>query len=87
MKMKKSLPILISSVFILFLITSNIFAQIDPTAYDSKTAMPTRLIMPQVYHAENYGIENINTVMQYGAFDNYMVSFSNGFAETHIVVN
>lgn len=47
----------------------------------------TKLVLPQVYKYQPYGIENIFGVVSVGAFDNYTISTTGGFMETDVAVN
>ncbi|HRE10694.1 MAG TPA: T9SS type A sorting domain-containing protein [Ignavibacteria bacterium] len=79
----KSKTILLFLLF--FSICINAFSQIDPNQETSTNTYPLKLVMPKVYPIEPYGIDLIT--IQVGAFDNYQVSSTNGFAETDIAVN
>lgn len=70
---------------IVFSFCINAYGQIDPNVPFSDKIFKTNVIMPKVYPLEPYGIDLITIPV--GAFDNYQVSSSNGFAETDIAVN
>ncbi|MBX7045377.1 MAG: T9SS type A sorting domain-containing protein [Ignavibacteria bacterium] len=73
--------------FIIFvlLISANLFAQIDRSQYNPNyVPLPLKKVVPKVYAAEPYGLD---VVVSVGAFDNYKVTTTPGFAETHIAVN
>lgn len=69
-------------IFILFIaINFNLNAQ-------NNNPIPTmRFILPQAYSTQPYGLDNINSVVSVGAFDNYILSNSGGFMETDVIVN
>ncbi len=77
-----------SKIILLFLlafsICVNAYSQIDPNVPFSNETHQMKLILPKVLPTEPYGIDAIISV---GAFDNYQVSSTNGFAETDIAVN
>lgn len=75
--MKKSIFLLISFLLIL---TINVNSQ-------NKEYPTTRLILPQAYTPEPYGIDNVQGVVSNGPFDNYTISTSAGFMETDVIVN
>ncbi len=78
----KSKTILMFLLF--FSICINSYSQVDPNEPVSTVAYPLRLELPRVFAPEPYGIDAVISV---GAFDNYQVSTTNGFAETDIAVN
>ena len=72
-------------MFLLFFsICINAYSQVDPNEPVSKNAYPLKLEYPRVYTSEPYGVDAVISV---GAFDNYQVSTTVGFAETDIAVN
>ncbi|MBS1494458.1 MAG: T9SS type A sorting domain-containing protein [Bacteroidetes bacterium] len=74
-------------IFIIFtmLISANLFAQMDWSQYNPNyVPLPLKTIFPKVYAPEAYGVDAVVSV---GAFDNYKVTTTPGFAETHIAVN
>ena len=77
-----------SKIILLFLlafsICVNAYSQIDPNVPFTNETHQMKLILPKVLPTEPYGIDAIISV---GAFDNYQVSSTNGFAETDIAVN
>lgn len=75
--MKKIFLFALSILFILSLKVSS----------QNKDYPTTRLIVPQVYKQQPYGIENIFGVVSVGAFDNYTISTTAGFMETDVAVN
>ncbi|MBS1514311.1 MAG: T9SS type A sorting domain-containing protein [Bacteroidetes bacterium] len=73
--------------FIIFalLISANLFSQVDWSQYNPNyVPLPLKKVVPKVYAAEPYGVD---VVVSVGAFDNYKVTTTPGFAETHIAVN
>jgi len=72
-------------ILLVFSICINAYGQIDPDVPFTDQKFPMKLVMPKVYPVEPYGIDLIT--IQVGAFDNYQVSSTNGFAETDIAVN
>jgi hypothetical protein len=84
---KKSLLILITSIFVISSLMTKISAQINPNVNTSKVALPTRLIFPSAYPEHSYGLDNTDVVLSFGPFDNYQVSTTFGFCETTIIVN
>ncbi len=79
----KSKTILMFLMF--FSICINSYSQVDPNEPVPTVAYPLRLEFPMVFAPEPYGIDAIT--ISVGAFDNYQVSTTNGFAETDIAVN
>lgn len=77
---KKS--VLFFLLLVSFCINSN--SQIDPKQITSNEKYRFNFVMPMGYTPEPYGIDAVISV---GAFDNYQVSTTNGFAETDIAVN
>ncbi len=75
--MKKSLFFILSFIVLLTVIVN---AQV-------KEIPTSRFILPQAYTVEPYGIDAAQSVISYGAFDNYTISTSNGFMECCIAVN
>jgi len=75
-----------SKLILLFmLITAAAFSQIDPSQYNPNyVPLPLKKVVPKVYATEPYGLD---VVVSVGAFDNYKVTTTPGFAETHIAVN
>ncbi|MEO8513184.1 MAG: T9SS type A sorting domain-containing protein [Ignavibacteria bacterium] len=78
----KSKTILMFLLF--FSICINSYSQIDPNEPVPNSNLPLRLEFPQAYSPDPYGVDAVISV---GAFDNYQVSTTNGFAETDIAVN
>jgi hypothetical protein len=72
--------------FVFFmLISANLFSQIDWSQYNPNyVPLPLKKVFPKVYATEPYGVD---VVVSVGAFDNYKVTTTPGFAETHIAVN
>lgn len=60
------------------------FSQVDHNEPLPTKQYPMKLVFPQAFTQEPYGID---AVIQVGPFDNYQVSTSFGFAETDIAVN
>jgi len=60
-------------------------AQIDPNEPLPTKAFEMKLVLPKILPTQPYGIDAL--VIPVGAFDNYQVSSTNGFAETDIAVN
>lgn len=75
--MKKSISLII---LFLIILTINVNSQ-------NKDYPTTRLIIPQVYTQQPYGLDNVMGVVSVGAFDNYTISTSAGFMETDVAVN
>jgi hypothetical protein len=72
---------LISLVFCFLILTAlNLNAQ-------KKDFPTTRLIRPLTYTQQPYGIDNVQSVISVGAFDNYTISTTAGFMETDVAVN
>lgn len=72
-------------ILLFMLITASVFSQIDPSQYNPNyIPLPLKKVVPKVYATEPYGLD---VVVSVGAFDNYKVTTTPGFAETHIAVN
>ena len=67
-------------IFIIFLFALNINAQ-------NNTIPTSRVILPQAWATQPYGVDNINSVVSVGSFDNYIISTTAGFMECAIAVN
>ena len=64
------------------------FSLIALNIYSQNNIIPTsRVILPKAYSTQPYGVDNTNTVISVGAFDNYIISSSNGFMECCIAVS
>jgi hypothetical protein len=75
---------LIAAINILALTFS--YAQVDPNQVKSDKTYPMRFVKPLAWSDRPYGIENSDfAVISIGAFDNYQISYYNGFAETDII--
>lgn len=73
------------SILFFILISSTLFSQVDWNQYNPNyVPLPLKVLTPKVYAPEAYGIDAVVSV---GAFDNYKVTTTPGFAETHIAVN
>lgn len=79
--MNKNLFKLFSILAITLGITVTVSAQ--PTDINNNP-YSLRVVKPLAWAQESYGVD---AVISYGAFDNYSISNSNGFAETDITVN
>jgi hypothetical protein len=67
------------------LIAANTNAQVDPNQQRSDIAYPMKFVKPLAWSDSPYGIESSESVISIGPFDNYQVSYYNGFAETDII--
>ncbi len=79
MNTNKSLPYILIFVFFSSLIVTNIFSQNNPAS--------TILTFPKAYTESVYGIENSDSIIQNGTFDNYRISSTPGYCQTVIAVN
>ncbi|TRZ66509.1 T9SS C-terminal target domain-containing protein [bacterium] len=70
---KKITPLLLALIIMLY---GGLNAQIP----SSRVILPPGYVVP-------YGIDNSMAIVSVGAFDNYTISFSAGFMETHVAVN
>ncbi len=71
----------------MLLIALQTFSQVDLNQIKSKETLPMRVILPQAYDQTGYGINYMDIPIAVGAFDNYQISTTSGFAETDIIVN
>ncbi len=73
------------TIIFFILISTTAFSQIDWNQYNPNyVPLPLKVVTPKVYATEPYGVDAVVSV---GAFDNYKVTTTPGFAETHIAVN
>src|SRR5574342_639702 len=76
-----------TSIFVLGIIcvmSLSLYSQIDPNVPRTNITYETKFLMPKAY---NINYEQPDVLIAVGAFDNFMVSSTNGFAETDIAVN
>jgi len=83
--MNSKRTVLLFVLGLICVLSLNIYAQIDPSVPYPTKSFPLNLLMPKAYSQQQYGIDA--TTISVGPFDNYMISTSNGFAETDIAVN